>query len=253
MKLDYKHKVMVAGHRGDPDFFPENTMQSFVSAINKGVDMIETDVHMCLDGEIVIMHDELVDRTTDSNGSINEMTLSQIKKLNAGTQTNIQRVPTLIEFLDYAAPLDILFNIELKDYFKGDNSKFCIESLEKTLELLDKYNVVERTVINSFDAFLLQYISEKYNGKYMLHGYYPHSIMKNVDRNPDEYLYCACIFDIDNKDNFKHLKGCGIEPWLGANVKNKEQFKQGVANGARLFTTNDPAQAIKILESLGVR
>lgn len=46
---------MVAGHRGDPDFHSENTMQSFVSAVNKDVDMIETDVNMCLDGKIIII------------------------------------------------------------------------------------------------------------------------------------------------------------------------------------------------------
>lgn len=82
--MKYNNKIILAAHRGDRKRYPENTMPAFESAIQHGVDMIETDIHMTSDGELIIMHDRSTLRTTGQEGFTNEMTYSQIRQLDAG-------------------------------------------------------------------------------------------------------------------------------------------------------------------------
>ena len=75
-------RIILAAHRGDRFNYPENTMPAFESAVSLGVDMIETDVRMSKDGELVLMHDRSTLRTTGVDKNIDEMLLSEIKKLD---------------------------------------------------------------------------------------------------------------------------------------------------------------------------
>ncbi len=84
------------GHRGSAGHFPENTLASFAGALEQGVDMVELDVHLCSDGQVVVIHDDSVDRTTDSEGKVGEMTLRALQKLDAGGG---EKIPTLAEVL----------------------------------------------------------------------------------------------------------------------------------------------------------
>jgi len=246
-KFDYRHRVMIAGHRGDPAYYPENTMVSFRSAVDKGADMIETDVHMTRDGVLVLMHDHTVDRTTDGTGLVSELTAAEIAALRVSGEP----VPTLREFLEYVASTDVLINIEMKDYFDGSNAAFVDEALGKIYAMVEEFGLLDRCVFNSFDAYGLIFLAERHDCR--LHGFYPYSIMRNVTRDITGDLYCACIFDNDNQPLYDYLADHGVERWLGAGVVEKEQFANGVARGANLFTTNDPGKAIAILEELGVR
>jgi glycerophosphoryl diester phosphodiesterase len=74
--------TLVWAHRGASAYAPENTLSAFEKAIQMGSDGIELDVHMCLDGELVVIHDETVDRTSNGTGAIADMTLEQLKKLD---------------------------------------------------------------------------------------------------------------------------------------------------------------------------
>ena len=74
--------------------------------------------------------------------------------------------------------------------------------------------------------------------------------MKNVDMNPDEYLYCACIFDDCNKEHYDHLIEKGIEPWIGAGVTIKEHMQICIEYGARLITTDNVENAIRKLKEI---
>lgn len=252
-KFDYRHKVTIAGHRGDPKSAPENTLASFRASIEKGADMVELDAHMTKDGEIIVMHDPTVDRTTDKTGRISEMTLAEIKALSAGEYNGeVQRVPTFREFCELVKPYDVLINVEFKDYLDTHGEEFSDESMRKIIDIIEEYDLSERVVLNSFDAHILKKLSELNGGKYRTHGYYPYSIMRNVESDPTEYLYCACMFDY-SEENARFLHEHGIELWLGAGVITKEQFKTGIDLGAVLFTTNDTAEALRICEELGVR
>ncbi len=113
----------IAAHRGDSEYFPENTIPAFESASALGVDVIETDVHLTKDGEIVIWHDPTLERNTDGKGTVESHTLSELKELDAGyTFTRGDgafpfrgkgvRMATLREALE-ACP-GMRFNIDLK-------------------------------------------------------------------------------------------------------------------------------------------
>ena len=99
LDADSNH-VLVAAHRGDWRNAPENSLPAIQNCIDMGLDMVEVDVGKTLDGELVLMHDSTVDRTTNGSGSVSGMTLDQIKVLclrtDDGTLTNLQ-VPTLSE------------------------------------------------------------------------------------------------------------------------------------------------------------
>ena len=77
-------KVTLTAHRGWRSKYPENTMISFRKALELDIDGVEMDVHMTKDYRIVVCHDPTLERTTDMNGTIYEMTLDEIKKADAG-------------------------------------------------------------------------------------------------------------------------------------------------------------------------
>ncbi|MEV5277895.1 glycerophosphodiester phosphodiesterase family protein [Streptomyces sp. NPDC052811] len=88
---------LTIGHRGVMGVEPENTLRSFVRAERAGMDVIELDLHLSKDGALVVMHDAEVDRTTDGNGPIGELTLAELRELDAGEG---ERVPVFEEVLD---------------------------------------------------------------------------------------------------------------------------------------------------------
>jgi len=98
------------GHRGAMGYEPENTLISFKKAIELGADMIELDVRLCKSGELVVMHDSSVDRMTNGHGSVEGMTLSELKGLQ---MQKGERIPTLTEVLDFVDKR-VKVNIELK-------------------------------------------------------------------------------------------------------------------------------------------
>ncbi len=113
-----KRTTKVWAHRGASGYKPENTLEAFELAIKQGADGIELDVHTSADGELIVMHDETVDRVTDGTGLIKDMTLAQLKELKVSTPaepTGIYRVPTLAEVLDLMRTTDMMVNIELKN------------------------------------------------------------------------------------------------------------------------------------------
>lgn len=247
MEFHFSRKIAVAGHCGDRAFCPENTLQSFRSAIDKGADMVETDVRMTRDGYLVLIHDRTVDRTTNGTGTVKEMTLEEIRKLNAGTEENPQKIPLFEEMLQQIVSSGILLNIEIKDYYDGENGDFCREVADKVVELVERYGMVERTVFNSADAFALERIHSKHPD-YMLHGFYPYDVMHNVMQNPDEYLYCACLVDERDVQLYEDLRQKGIRAWVGAGVRSYEQIKFCYECGAELVTADDPGTMVAYAE-----
>lgn len=102
--------VVKVGHRGAASHEPENTLRSFSRAMALGADMVELDVHLCGSGELVVIHDKTVDRTTDGTGEVVKLTFDELRALDAG---NGERIPTLQEVIDLATGR-MGINIELK-------------------------------------------------------------------------------------------------------------------------------------------
>lgn len=101
---------MAIGHRGASGYEPENTLRAFNRAIDMNVDMIELDVHCCASGELVVIHDETLERTTNGTGLVVDHTLQRLKQLDAGLG---ERIPTLAEVFDLVNR-GVIINIELK-------------------------------------------------------------------------------------------------------------------------------------------
>lgn len=99
-----RNRIAVIAHRGGAGIMPENTLAAFQHAIRLGCDYVEIDVRTTRDGKLVLMHDRTVDRTTNGTGAVNEMTLSAIRKLDAGAKFSPlyrgERVPTLDEVFE---------------------------------------------------------------------------------------------------------------------------------------------------------
>ncbi len=103
-------RFLKIGHRGACGYAPENTLRSFQKAIELGVDMIELDVHLSRDGEIVVIHDERLERTTNGTGEVGEKSLVELKKLDAGGGETIPLLSEVVDLVKGKANL----NIELK-------------------------------------------------------------------------------------------------------------------------------------------
>lgn len=260
--MNYKNPVPVAAHRGNSIAYPENTLPAFQSALDINADMIEFDLHMTKDGEIVVIHDHTVDRTTSGTGLVKDKTLEEIKALDAGSWKAAQfkgvQIPTFIEFLELVKDnKDLLFNIEFKDYPKTSREWAC-ESADKSIALMEQYGIVDRSVINSWSGELLEYIDEKYQHKYKLHGYFPFHLMgQNQKRSPYDYMFCICLFSesedpVVDKSEFDRMKENGVEPWVYYRTEEEKDYFRAVENGAVLFTANDPVKAMQILRSKGL-
>lgn len=141
-------------HRGFCSKYPENTLLSFEKALAEGVDGIENDVQLTKDGEIIILHDESVDRTTDGTGWVKDYTLAELKKLNAnekfGGAYPVQRIPTLREYLELVKNEPIITNIEMKTgVFE------YLEMEQKLVDMLREYKITDRILITSFNHFTI--------------------------------------------------------------------------------------------------
>lgn len=155
-KLVFKNensRFLVFAHRGGGGLFPENTLEAFEYSARIGADALELDVHATADGTLVVLHDAMVDRTTNGRGTVNSFTLEQLKKLDAGflfSNDNGQTfpfrgkgitVPTLTEVFD-ALP-EMIFNIEPKQQTPSIIQPLCA--------LLRERKMTDKTIVGSFN------------------------------------------------------------------------------------------------------
>jgi glycerophosphoryl diester phosphodiesterase len=111
--------MLIIGHRGAPELAPENTLSSIQKALESGVDAIEIDVATCRTGEIVLMHDDRVDRMTDGTGEIDLLSFEELRRLTVRGQERIPTLQEVIALIDGRVPL----NIEIKGI--GSASQIC--------------------------------------------------------------------------------------------------------------------------------
>ncbi|KYC95120.1 glycerophosphodiester phosphodiesterase [Heyndrickxia sporothermodurans] len=149
--------TFIFAHRGSAGTHPENTMESFIAAEKSGAEGLELDVHLSKDGEIVVIHDETVDRTTNGKGFVHQLTVAELKELNASYkfktfQSFIRspKIPTLKEVFEWMRGNNLLCNIEMK------NGKIMYPLLEeKVIQLIRDYRYEERIIISSFNHYSL--------------------------------------------------------------------------------------------------
>ena len=137
-------------HRGFSGNYPENTMLAFRKALEAGCEGMEFDVHLTADRQIVIVHDERIDRTSDRQGYVKDMTYEELCKADFSYrwkgQVPFQRIPTLEEYFELVKDRDILSNIELK------TGVFEYPGIEQAVyDLIQTYHMEDRVVISSFN------------------------------------------------------------------------------------------------------
>jgi glycerophosphoryl diester phosphodiesterase len=148
--LPFVHAI---AHRGASGYAPENTLAAFRRAIALGVSFIETDLHLTRDAHFVALHDESVNRTTTGQGPIQTMTLAEVRRLDAGSWFGSEfmgeRVPTLLEILEFARKNDVVFYLELKPngFWGGEHA---------LISALRDAGQIARVVIISFDPGILE-------------------------------------------------------------------------------------------------
>ena len=139
-------------HRGFSGKYPENTLLAFQKAIEAGADGAELDVQLTKDGEVVVIHDETIDRTTDGKGYVVDYTYDELSKFDASYiyrgQMGFNKIPTLREYFELVKDLDFVTNIELKT---GINEYLGIE--EKVYDLIKEFKLEKKVIISSFNHF----------------------------------------------------------------------------------------------------
>ncbi|PAE43911.1 glycerophosphodiester phosphodiesterase [Bacillus sp. 7884-1] len=141
--------TQIFAHRGYSSAFAENTMSAFIAAEKAGADGLELDVQLTKDGEVVVIHDEKLDRTTSGKGFVKNFTFKEIRKLNANKKgVNKEPIPSLIEVLEWMQSNQLVCNIELK------NNLFPYEGMEeKVIHLVRRFNLSNRIIISSFNHY----------------------------------------------------------------------------------------------------
>ncbi|MCI0555929.1 MAG: glycerophosphodiester phosphodiesterase, partial [Anaerolineae bacterium] len=155
--LDVTRPLVIA-HQGGDGVWPGDTMYAFEKAIEIGVDVLEMDAHITKDGEIVLMHDETVDDTTDGTGLIENLTLAQLKELDAAYDWSNDdgktfpyrgqgiRVPTLDEVFEKFPQMRYVIEIKLTE-----------NPIDKPLcDLIRQFNMQDKVVIASFHDEAMQ-------------------------------------------------------------------------------------------------
>lgn len=144
---------LIYGHRGASGHAPENTLEAFRLCMEMGADGFELDVHMSLDGALVVIHDETVDRTTNGTGLVRELTLEQLKALDASCGMEAYRgaqIPTLEEVFDLVKDTNHLINVEIKT-----DEWFYPQLEEKCLALAKEKGLEDRILYSSFNHYTL--------------------------------------------------------------------------------------------------
>ena len=236
------HNTDITAHRGASVDAPENTLAAFSKAIEDMADVIELDVQMTKDGYIVVMHDTSAYRTTGVLKNITELTLREVKRLDAGywysEEYKGEKVPTLEEVLQLAKG-KIKLNIEIKT---ADNSD---EVAKKVVKLIQKYSMQDSCVITSFDYSALQAVrsyDEDIEVGYILSVAYG----KFYEIDDVDFFSVNASFLTKRVVDAIHNSGKQVYAWT---VNNDASIKNLTNKGVDNIITDKPVTAREVIYS----
>jgi glycerophosphoryl diester phosphodiesterase len=138
---------LILGHRGASAEAPENTIAAFGLAAEQGAHGVELDVRLCASGDVVVIHDDTIDRTTSGSGRVSELTLDELQQVDAGME---QTIPSLDDVFQLFGP-SLLYNVELKSGALLDGK------LEAAVaDRIAAYHLENHVVVSSFNPFSLR-------------------------------------------------------------------------------------------------
>ena len=241
-------KTLILAHRGASGYAPENTMEAFRLAVEMGADGIELDIHLTSDGQVVVCHDEKIDRTSNGQGEITSYTLEELRSMDFGYHFyNKERrgikIPTLDEVFELVAPTNMIVNVEIKSS-DPDIIPVCHV-------LVKRYGMQNRIIYSSFDHFQIERM-KKYDPATFIAPLYSFNML-----NP--WNYCLDIgagashpkhTQIRKMENYVtecHQRGIRVHTWT-ANTEEDIQFLLDA--GVDAIITNYPDVAKKLLNQL---
>ena len=237
----------IFAHRGASAYAPENTLEAFDMAAKMGAHGVELDVHICRSGELVVTHDETIERVSEGEGHVRDLTLSELKALHFNRthpEFKDARIPTLQEVFQLLRPTGMRINIELK------NSMIDYPDLEKrVIELAEHEDMLGKVLFSSFS----------------------HESMLRVKRI-DPSLYCGLLYEASlvkpwayavalgvdaihphfselitpgGECALAHKAGIQVNTWT---VNKPEDLRAVLAEGADILITNYPDVGLKCLQ-----
>ena len=241
-------RTQVTAHRGCPTVAPENTAYSFEAALESDTDYIELDVQLTSDGQLVVFHDDTLERTTNGKGKLTDHTYAELMKLSAGckfgngTDFADAKIATLEEVLQLVGKEKML-NIELKDV--GDS----VRATEKTVELIEEYNITSSCYVSSFSYPLLKIVKR-------LDPKIKTALIANVATSTSfsrlKYIDAVSlnyIFVNQTIINTAHQSGKRVFVWT---VDNRADIEQMMLLGVDNIITNEPDTAAEVVYSRSV-
>jgi glycerophosphoryl diester phosphodiesterase len=215
--------MLKIGHRGACGYAPENTLLSFRKAIKLKVSMVELDVHICKSGEVVVIHDDVVDRTTNGKGPVAKKILEELKSLDAGKGEKIPTFEEVLILINREFPI----NIELK----GKNTaKPVADLIEKYVSkgrwtyddfLVSSFNYKEITLFHQLckkvkTGYLIKNIPLRYIvparkiGAYSINPPLKYITKKIVDKCHSNG-FKVFVWTVNNREDIGRMKSLGVD------------------------------------------
>ncbi|MCQ6273758.1 glycerophosphodiester phosphodiesterase [Bacillus sp. V3B] len=240
--------TLIFAHRGYSALYPENTMLAFRKAEEAGADGIELDVQLSKDGEVVVIHDEKVNRTTNGSGFVTDLTFKELKRLNAGynVKTNIkkQTIPSLREVLEWMTTNRITCNIELK------NGVFRYQGMEeKVVQLIREYELSHRIILSSFNHYSIVHCyriaSEIEMAPLIGQGMYMPWVYAEAIQAKGIHPKFKAITDEVVKQSLE--QGVAVRPYT---INSEKDMVHAFKLGCTAFMTDDPIRALRLRERM---
>lgn len=239
---------LIYAHRGASAYAPENTQRAFRLGAEMGADGVELDVQLTLDGEVVVFHDETLDRVTDETGPLRARTLAKLRRIPVTLRRAdgmVEPIPTLRETLETLRALGLRVNIELK------NSVFPYPGLEeKTLDLVARCGMENRVIYSSFNHASMQRV-KRLNPTALCGLLY--------EAYENAWDYAAALgadalhpekgepLRVKEEIGRAHALGLLVNPWT---VNDEKEIRLLLSGGADSVITNVPDIAVRIREEL---
>lgn len=239
-------RTQITAHRGASSAAPENTMYAFLAAAESGADYIELDVQLTSDGQLVVFHDEKLDRVTDGKGKLKDHTYEELQQLSAGVKFGGEfadaKIPLLSEVFEELDG-DILYNVEIKDYGNAD------ETVKKTVETIEEYGLENSCYITSFSYSILKEVKtlspDIKTGLIANASASSFNKLKYIDA-----LSLNHLFVNSSVVNNAHQNGKRIFVWT---VDNTNDIQRMSSLGVDNIITNRPKKAAELVYSKSIK
>jgi glycerophosphoryl diester phosphodiesterase len=234
--------TLIFAHRGYSSQYPENTMLAFVEARNVGADGLELDVQMTKDGELVVIHDEKVDRTTDGKGFVKDFTAQELRKLDAGHQYKLskkEKIPLLEEVFEWLRGNPMVCNVEFKNGLIPYNGME-----EKVVSLVRQYQLEDKIIFSSFNHYSVVHSTslapEIETAPLLAEGLYmPWIYAKSIRSSGFHPNYRAAPDEIIK---LAIEAGIAVRPYT---VNKETEMERLIKVGCSAIITDDPLKGVK--------